>query len=280
MDIEARRRELRQQVGIFGRITSAADIPDRWHRRLSSWLKPRHVVAVGSGAAFLVLLLVLGLWTAGFSIVPRERFALLAVVESMVPDAGRLSAADLRVRSSAAARALLLVDRAITARPADPSALGWYARIFGKTAPQLDPGREAVFLRLVDTIAMHPIEAQSDVVDRMAMSAVASSDADVWTLLRKIGDSPLDIRVAFMRASGRELVEVLAWMRERQARGNQVRSLEGLLIGHRYELEDQAKALRDQIRGIAQDLEENRERRHACARHVREFNMCVTGRSR
>ena len=280
MDIEARRRELRQQVGIFGRITSAADIPDRWHRRLASWLKPRHLVAVSSGSAFVVLLLLLFLWTAGFSIVPRERFALLAVVESAVPNLSELSAADLRVRSSAAARAIMLIDNAITSRPADPKAFGWYARIFGKTAPQLDPGREAAFLNLIDNIVAHPVESRTDIVDRMVMWAAASLDGDVWALLKKIGDSPPKIRAAFIQAGGGDLLEVLVWMRERQEKTSEVRSLEAAVVGHRLELDDQTKALQEQLRKMTAQLEASRDLRQTCTRHVRAFESCMTVRNR
>lgn len=279
-DIEVRRRELRREVGIVKRITTAADIGDTWHRRIASWIKPRHLVAVASGAAAIVLILMFLLNVLGFSVVSRDRLALLALIESAVPQGTELLAADLRVRASASARAVAFIDRAVTSSPPDPASAGWFQSIFGKPAPQVDPGRETIFLKIIDTIAKAPRELWSEQVESMIMTATIASDAGSWSLLKKLGDAPPQIRAALLGANATVLAEVIRWMRERQVRGHEVSSIGALIGGDRLELDDQAKALREQFRKMTGEIESHRDLRQTCSRHVRAFEFCMAGRNR
>lgn len=280
MDFETRKRELRRTVGIFRRITTAADVGDTWHRRVASWMKPRHIVAVASGAAAIVLLLIVLLNVSGFSVVSSDRLARLALIESAVPEGTDLVAADLRVRASASARAITFVDKAITSNSPDPALIGWFQVIFRRPAPQVDPGRETIFLKIIDTIAKAPSNLWSEHVDSMIMAATIASDRGAWSLIRKLGDVPPPIRAALLDADAAVLAEVIRWMRERQARGHDVSSIGALIAGDRLELDDQAKALREQFRKMTGEMETHRDRRQICSRHVREFASCMAGRDR
>lgn len=280
IDINARRKELRQQVSVFARATSAEDFHDTWHRRLASMLKPRHVIAVVSGAAAMTLLIVLLFAATGHTVASRKQMTLLALAESVVPDAAGYDAAHARVALSTAARTTLFIDQVITGRKADPTDLSWHVRVFGRPAPQVSPGREAILLALLDRIAAQPPEKHAELIDRLVMTWGLSEDAKLWSLFQKLGGLDPKSRQVLMEADAKALLDIIGWLKERVAREGTVVSLRSMAEAHRLELADQAKGLQERIRAMMLQLENTRDRKTACAPHVRAFEACVIPRNR
>lgn len=275
IDINARKRELRRQVSVFARATSAEDFRDTWHRRIASMLKPRHVIAVVSGAAAMILLIVLLVVATGHTVVSRKQMALLALAERVVPDAAAYDAAHARVALSTAVRTTLFIDQVITGRKPDPAELSWHVRILGRPAPQVSPGREAILLALIDRIAAQPAEEHADLIDRLVMTWGVSQDAKTWSLFEKLGGLDPKSRQALMEADAKALLDVIGWVKERIAREGKVASLRSMLEAHRLELDDQAKGLQERTRAMMLQLENTRDRKVACVPHVKAFEACV-----
>ena len=265
---------------MFARATSAEDFRDTWHRRLAAMLKPRRVIAVASGAAAMVLLIVLLFAATGHTVVSRKQMALLALAESVVPDAAGYDAAHTRVALSTAVRTTLFIDQVITGRKADPADLSWHWSVFGRPAPQVSPGREAILLALVDRIAAQPTENHADLIDRLVMTWGLSDDAKAWSLFQKLGGLDPKSRHAMMEADAKALLEVIGWLKERVAREGTVASLRGVVEAHRLELADQMKGLQEGARAMMLQLESTRDRKIACAPHVKAFEACVIPRNR
>ena len=99
------RTALLRKVGAR-RITDAADFEDSWSYGLSYVLKPRRLLAAAGLVITVLLIITIGLWSAGFQIIGSGRAQLLGFAESAVPDPGALTAADLRIRIAGLARAV------------------------------------------------------------------------------------------------------------------------------------------------------------------------------
>lgn len=280
IDIETRRRELRRHVSVISRVTSAEDIRDTWHRRLAAWMKPRHVITFASGVAATLVVTALLFAATGHTIVSRRQTALLALATSVIPDAAGYDAAHARVALSTSARTNLFIDQVITGRKADPADLSWHVRVFGRPAPQVSPGREAILLALVDRIAAQPPENHADLIDRLVMTWGLSEDAKLWSLFQKLGGLDPKSRQVLMEADAKALLDIIGWLKERVAREGTAASLRSMAEAHRLELADQAKGLQEGIRAMMLQLENARDRKTACAPHVRAFEACVIPRNR
>jgi hypothetical protein len=280
IDIEARREELLQQISVFKRLTAAVDLRDKWHRRFASMLKPRHVISFLLGAATMLLLIMLPFVATGHTVASRKEMTLLALVERVVPDAAGYDAAHARVALSTAARTILFIDQAITGRKADPADLFWHVSVFGRPAPQVSPGREAILLALVDRIAAQPPENHADLIDRLVMTWGLSEDAKLWSLFQKLGGLDPKSRQILMEADAKALLDIVRWLEERVARERTVTSIRSMAEAHRLELADQAKGLQESTRAMMLQLENTRDRKMACAPYVRAFEACVIPRNR
>lgn len=268
------RRALLRRVGLR-RITSAEDFEDRWGERIASMLKPRNMVPAIIAGTMLTLLLMVALLLGGYGIASPVQKRILSVVESAIPEFADLDGAELRVRTSATVRAIELIDRAITSRPGDPSKLRWYARLFGRQAPQVDPGKEAVFLTLVDLIASKPVAEQADLAEQMILWAGSNNDQHVWAILKAVGELPADIRQVLMASNADEFRRVLAWLAERRRSAGEIRGLTSAVAGEQAELDDQRRRVTEQIQSMARERERGSDVRNACERHIRDFEACT-----
>lgn len=276
-----RRKELILRVGL-GRITRARDLEDTWSRRLAAMVKPAVVLRTVLIASVSVV--VAGAATAcagvvgGYSVVPRDSVRLARLVADLVPDAAALTAADLRIRFRSAARAVAIVDQTITARPVDPASLTWFERVFGTPAPQVDPGREAALLGVVDHLAALPIDQRADAIDDMVQWALLGRNRHVWTVMKHIGEQPAEVRQALLGGEAKGLIGVLAWLRERQGRGPEITNLTKAIEMHRRELADEIARMNQQNQSLLRETEGLRGRRIACGKQAAEFTACLKQR--
>ncbi|ODT49061.1 MAG: hypothetical protein ABS59_11450 [Methylobacterium sp. SCN 67-24] len=276
-----RRKELIRRVGL-GRITRARDLEDTWGRRLAAIAKPAAVlhallissvsIAVAGAATACVV------FAGGYSLVSRDSLQLGRLVADLVPDAATLSAADLRVRFRSAARAVTLVDQTITARPVDPASLAWFERVFGTPAPQVDPGREAALLGIVDRLATLPIDQRADAADDMMQWALLGQNRHVWRVMKHIGEQPSEVRQVLLGSEAKGLIGVLAWLRERQGRGPEITNLTKAIEMHRRELADEIARMNQQNQSLLRETEGLRGRRIACGKQAAEFTACLKQR--
>lgn len=274
----ARRKELIRRVG-FGRITGARDLQDTWSRRRAVMARPAvifrtvlvasvSIVVAGTTAACAVV-------ANGYSLVPQGSLRLARLVQDLVPDAAALSEADLRIRFRSAARAIVVIDQTITARPVDPSSLTWFERVFATPAPQVDPGREAALLGIVEHLAALPIAQRADAIDDMMQWAFLRQNQEVWKLMKHIGEQPPEVRKALLGANAGGLRQILAWLHERHGRGPEIGDLTRAIEMHRRELADELVRMSEQNRSLAREAENLRGRRIACRKQSDELTACL-----
>jgi hypothetical protein len=278
-----RRKDLIRRVGL-GRITAARDLKDTWSRQRAAMAKPAVIARTILIAS--VSIVVAGATTAcavvanGYSLVPQGSLRLARLVEDLVPDVAALSEADLRIRFRSAARAIVIVDQTITARPVDPSSLTWFERVFATQAPQVDPGREAALLGIVGHLAALPTEQRADAIDNMMQWAFLRQNQEVWKLMKHIGEQQPEVRLAIMGSNAKGLIDVVAWLRERQDRGPEIASLAKAIEMHRRELADELARMSEQNRSLAREAENVRGHRIACRKQSGELTACLARASR
>lgn len=276
-----RRQQLIRKVGLR-RIISDRDLRDTWSRRRAAMAKPAAVLhallisivsiaVAGAATAYVVV-------AGGYSLVPRDSLQLGRLVADLVPDAAALTAADLRVRFRSAARAVTLVDQTITAKPVDPASLAWFERVFATPAPQVDPGREAALLGIVDHLAALPIAQRAEAVDDMMQWALLGRNRHVWTVIKHIAEQPAEVRQALLGGEAKGLIGVLAWLRERQGRGPEIANLTKAIEMHRRELADEIARMNQQNRSLLSETESLRGRRVACGKQASDFITCLAQR--
>lgn len=266
------RAALLRKVGTR-RITDAADFEDSWGYRLSYILKPRRLLGAAGLAVTVMLVIATGLWSAGFQIIGPGRAQLLGFAESAVPDPGALSASDLRVRIAGLARAVEFVDRTVTGAPPGHAGLGWYARLFGRHPPEIDPGRAAVLLQLIDLINGYPLAEREGVVERIVLRA--GGEAESWSVLKIVADLPPEARKLLLAADAAQFREVAAWLKQRPLREFEPSSLLSAIKQQQEELADITQAGRARVKAMTEELERRKSRGSVCRRHIGDFERCL-----
>lgn len=274
----ARRRELIRKVG-GRRIIAAPDLMDTWSRRFAASAKPAAVMRTLLVASVSVIVAgtigACALSTAGLTIVDKEAVRLARVVSDIVPDAAALSKSALRIKFRAASRAIAIVDETILARPVDPAALTWFERVFGRPAPQVNPGREAVLLGIVDRVTALPVDQRADAVDDMMLWVTLGQNREAWKVMMNIAGQPPETRKALLSANYEGLRQVLAWLQERQKGSPAFENLAAAVDRHRLELAGENTALEAINQTLRQAAEGIRGRRFACRRQASELETCL-----
>lgn len=268
----ANRTALLKRVG-HRRITSAEDFEDGWGYRISYLFQPRHVLVAVGLAMGILLIVTAGLWLTGFRVVSQSRAQLADLAETAVLDAGNLSAAELRVRVAGAARALEFVDRAITGSPPQHAGTEWHVRLFGRRSPEVEPGRVAVLLTLIDKINSYPLADQQGMIERIVLTA--GGEANTWAILKVLADLPNDVRKLLLAADAAQLKEVIAWLRQRPRLEVEPSSLLAAITHQKEEIADVTQAGRARVKAMTEELERLRGKSSACRRHVDDFDRCL-----
>lgn len=267
-----------RRVGVRARITRAVDLEDNWRERFARLSKPGVVVQSVVVMVLTVLLFLIVIALSGREIVPSSSVRLARTVEDLVPDAEGLGASLLRARLGGLQRSLEFVDRVIVP-PVKPSDYGWFARIFGRPAPQLEPGRAAALAELIDKVISYPPDRRSDMIDNIVSWASASATAETVVLLRLLGNLPADIRQAMLATNASQLRETINWLLERRAKERDIHTLSSAVEGHRLELADQLAMLKSRSASMMLELERRRDQGSICARYIRDFDDCLTPRT-
>lgn len=266
------RAALLRRVG-SRRITDAADFEDSWSYGLSYVLKPRRLLGAAGLAVTVMLVIATGLWSAGFQIIGPGRAQLLGFAESAVPHPAALSAADLRVRIAGLARAVEFVDRAVTPIPPDHAGSSWYARLFGRHSPEIDPGRTAVLLNLIDRINNAPLIEREGLVERIVLRA--GGETESWSVLKVVADLPPEARKLLLTADAAQFKEVAAWLKQLPLREFEPSSLLSAIKQQQEELADVIQAGRTRVKAMTEELERRKSRNSVCRRHIDDFERCL-----
>ncbi len=270
----ARRRQLIREVGTR-RILAAPDLTDTWSRRLAAMVKPAAVIRALVIASVSIAIAACASLAAGYSLTDRDGTRLSRLVVDLVPDVAILSDADLRIRFRAAARAITFIDQAIMARPADPASLTWFERVFGRPAPQVDPGREAVLIGIVDRLAALPADQRADAIENMMLWVSIGQNQEAWKVMKSLAGLLPEARKALLADDFGGLRQVLTWLHERQADIPTSKNLSAAVERHRLELADENKALEAVNQSLRQGAEDIRGRRFACRRQTSELETCL-----
>lgn len=227
---------LERQVRPWNRVSPEGH-RSGWARVLDILPSRRRFKALLVGGVALCLIILIACELVGYRIAPKKDAVLAQAVRTMIPAADAWPERDLRVRLRVPEEAVRLVEVIISApQPATP--IAWYARLMGRPAPQIDPGRVANFVQIATWLTASTPEETVRRFDELTMASWFRHAPNIWKFMEALGNLPPESLATLLSNDAAGLEELASWL------GNRPKHLQSMTT-LKAEIEaDQAQAKR------------------------------------